>query len=252
MDDLYEDLGEDSKSLALDGASKVLVSTYSSDGVETTVSDAIKLYQNSLQKMKKNGTTLNLVAPNKYLWKYTDRYLQSPVGTSQYVYETDTVPFLQMVLNGTMEVYAPYANFSFYAQTDMLRMIDYNISPSFVLTQKPSYLLGSTTSSDYYSTEFGQYEELVNTIYNTVNTPLSQVINYNWDSRTVYSWDGKELTSASKDANGNETDGGIIANQYSKDGDVKTIIINYTSDEIQVNGTSVAANSAAVVEGGVK
>ena len=38
----------------------------------------------------------------------------------------------------------------------------------------------------------------------------------------------------------------------SKDGDVKTIIINYTSDEIQVNGTSVAANSAAVVEGGVK
>ena len=51
-----------------------------------------------------------------------------------------------MVLNGTMEVYAPYANFSFYAQTDMLRMIDYNISPSFVLTQKPSYLLGSTTS----------------------------------------------------------------------------------------------------------
>lgn len=157
-----------------------------------------------------------------------------------------------MVLNGTMEVYAPYANFSFYSQTDMLRMIDYNISPSFVLTQKPSYLLGSTTSSDYYSTEFEQYEELVNTIYNTVNTPLSQVINYNWDSRTVYSWDGKELTSASKDANGNETDGGIIANQYSKDGDVKTIIINYTSDEIQVNGTSVAANSAAVVEGGVK
>ena len=62
--------------------------------------------------MKKNGTTLNLVAPNKYLWKYTDRYLQSPVGTSQYVYETDTVPFLQMVLNGTMEVYAPYANLS--------------------------------------------------------------------------------------------------------------------------------------------
>lgn len=33
---------------------------------------------------------------------------------------------------------------------------------------------------------------------------------------------------------------------------MKTIIINYTSDEIQVNGTSVAANSAAVVEGGVK
>ena len=65
MDDLYEDLGEYSKSFTIDGASNVLVSTYSSDGVETTVSDAIKLYQNSLQKIKKNGTRLNLVAPNK-------------------------------------------------------------------------------------------------------------------------------------------------------------------------------------------
>ena len=95
-----------------------------SDDNKTTVQNTVKLYQDAISKIQKNGTKTNLVNPNKYLWKYTDRYLQSPVGTSQYVYETDTVPFLQMVLNGTMEVYAPYANFSFYAQTDMLRMID--------------------------------------------------------------------------------------------------------------------------------
>ena len=170
--DLYEDLGDLSGSFTIDGASNILLSHYKSDDNKTTVQNTVKLYQDAISKIQKNGTKTNLVNPNKYLWKYTDRYLQSPVGTSQYVYETDTVPFLQMVLNGTMEVYAPYANFSFYSQTDMLRMIDYNISPSFVLTQKPSYLLGSTTSSDYYSTEFGQYEELVNTIYNTVNTPI--------------------------------------------------------------------------------
>ena len=233
MDDLYEDLGEDSKSFTIDGASNVLVSTYSSDGVETTVSDAIKLYQNSLQKMKKNGTTLNLVAPNKYLWKYTDRYLQSPVGTSQYVYETDTVPFLQMVLNGTMEVYAPYANFSFYSTTDQLRMIDYNICPSFVLTQEPSYLLASTTSSDYYSTEFEQYEQLVKDIYNKVNTPLSKVVGYKWSGRKVVS-------------------DGVIVNTYKKDGDTKSIVINYTKDKVTVGNTEVAAQSAEVIEGGVK
>ena len=233
MDDLYEDLGEDSKSFTIDGASNVLVSTYSSDGVETTVSDAIKLYQNSLQKMKKNGTTLNLVVPNKYLWKYTDRYLQSPVGTSQYVYETDTVPFLQMVLNGTMEVYAPYANFSFYSTTDQLRMIDYNICPSFVLTQEPSYLLASTTSSDYYSTEFEQYEQLVKDIYNKVNTPLSKVVGYKWSGRKVVS-------------------DGVIVNTYKKDGDTKSIVINYTKDKVTVGNTEVAAQSAEVIEGGVK
>lgn len=252
IEDLYEDLGEMSESFTIDGASNILLSHYKSDKEFTTVKDTIKLYQDAISKIQTNGTKTNLVSPNKYLWKYTDRYLQSAVGTSQYVYETDTVPFLQMVLNGTMEVYAPYANFSFYSQTDMLRMIDYNISPSFVLTQEPSYLLGSTTSSDYYSTEFEQYEELVKNIYATVNTPLSQVINYSWDSRTVYNWTGREITPAVMSDDDNGSNGGIIGNEYSKEGIVKTIIINYTSDEIIVRGTTIAANSAEVIEGSVK
>ena len=132
-----------------------------------------------------------------------------------------------------MEVYAPYANFSFYSATDQLRMIDYNISPSFVLTQEPSYLLASTTSSDYYSTEFEQYEELVQNIYKVVNEPLSQVVGYQWDGRKVLQ-------------------DGVIANKYVKDGSEKSIIINYTDKDVTVNGTTVTAMSAKVIEGGVK
>lgn len=233
LSDLYDDLGEYSDSFTVDGISKKLVSTHDSDGDQVTITDAIKMYQDEFAKINKNGTKLNMVTPNQYLWKYTDRYLQSPVGTSQYVYETDTVPFLQMVLHGTMEVYAPYSNFSFYSQKDMLKMIDYNISPSFVLTKEPSYLLAATASSDYYSTEFEQYEDIVKNIYSTVNAPLSQVIGYKWDSRSVL-------------------DDGVIANGYSKDGSVKTIIINYTEDEVTVNGNKIAPLSAQVIEGGVK
>lgn len=233
ISDLYEDLGAYSKSFTIDGASNVLVSTHESDGSGVSVTEAIELYQKALAKIDEDDTKLNLVNPNQYLWQYTDRYLESPVGTSQYVYETDTVPFLQMVLHGTMEVYAPYSNFSFYSKKDMLKMIDYNISPSFVLTEEPSYLLASTTSSDYYSTEFEQYEEIVNEVYNTVNKQLSQVIGYKWDSRTV-------------------VEDGIIANQYSKDGNIKTIIINYSEDEVTVDGNTIAPLSAIVIEGGVK
>lgn len=233
ISDLYDDLGEYSDSFTIDGASNKIVTTHDSDGDQVTASEVIELYQKSLSDINKNGTKLNLVTPNQYLWQYTDRYLQSPVGTSQYVYETDTVPFLQMVLYGTMEVYAPYSNFSFYSQKDMLKMIDYNLSPSFVLTQEPSYLLAATTSSDYYSTEFGQYEEIVKNIYSTVNAPLSQVIGYNWDRRIV-------------------VEDGVIVNQYSKNGEVKSIVINYTDDEVTVNGNKVAALSAQVIEGGVK
>ena len=66
---------------------------------------------------------------------------------------------------------------------------------SFVLTQKPSYLLASTTSCDYYSTEFDQYEDLINTIYTTVNDVLSKVKGCEWIGRKVL-------------------DDGVIANEY--------------------------------------
>ncbi len=233
LNDLFDDVGEDSKSFTVDGISDTLVSTHSSGKEQITVTEAIKLFQKSFKDIRKNKVILNMVNPNQYLWKYTDRFLQSYVGTSQYVYETDTVPFLQMVLNGTMEVYAPYSNFSFYSKSDMLKMIDYNISPSFVLTKKPSYLLASTTSADYYSTEYSQYEKIINNIYNTVNDTLKTVQNYEWFGRKVL-------------------DDGVIANTYKKDGDTKTVIINYTNDDVKVKGHEIKKLSASTLEGGVE
>ena len=146
-----------------------------------------------------------------YLWKYTDRYLSMPVGTSQYVFETDTVPFLQLVLHGTMEMYAPYSNFSFYAQSDILKMIDYNMSPSFILSKEPSWYLADTVSSDLYSTEFAQYEELIQRIYGSVNEVLSQTAGYAWTDRTVLA-------------------DGVIRNTYQKGQDVMYVLINYTDN----------------------
>jgi hypothetical protein len=220
-------LGSYSKSMTVSGMSNVLLSNYNSDGVVSTVTDAIALYQKTFedagQEMK-----LNFKSPNMYLWKYTDRFLQSPVGTSQYVFETDAVPFLQMVLNGTMEVYAPYANFSFYTQPDILRMIDYNLSPSFILSEQPSHYLSSTLSSELYSTEFIQYEDLIENVYDQVNGCLSQVKGYRWTGRKVL-------------------ENGVIMNAYEKGTDRKEIIINYTDEEKLYENVSIAPLSAAVI-----
>jgi hypothetical protein len=220
-------VGSYSKSMTVSGMSNILLSNYNSNGVVSTVSDAIKLYQQTFEKANKD-IKLNFKSPNMYLWKYTDRYLQSPVGTSQYVYETDAVPFLQMVLRGTMEVYGPYANFSFYTQSDILRMIDYNISPSFILSEQPSHYLSSTPSSELYSTEFIQYEDLIDNVYSQVNGALSQVIGYQWTGRTVL-------------------ENGVIMNTYQNGTDTKEIIINYTDEEKTYENATIAPLSACVV-----
>ncbi len=213
-------------SMTVKGISGTLLSNYDSDGVVSTASEAIALFQKTFENAKKE-IKLNFETPNLYLWRYTDRFLQCPVSNSQYVFETDAVPFLQMVLHGTMEVYAPYANFSFYTQKDILRMIDYNVSPSFILSEEPSHLLGSTPSADLYSTEYIQYKELIGKVYAQINEVLSQVSGFTWTGRTV-------------------PVNGVIINTYLKDGLEKKVIINYTEETVTIGQNTAAPLSAGV------
>lgn len=224
---LADKLKKNSCSITFDGISNVLTGTYDRDGVDFSITEAIALYQDTLAGIK-NDLKINLVNPNMYLWKYTDRFLQMPAGTSQYVFETDTVPFLQLVLHGTMEMYAPYSNFSFYSQSDILKMIDYNMSPSFILSRQPSYYLADTASSDLYSTEFAQYEALIGNIYNSVNTVLSKVSGYEWTDRTVL-------------------ENGVILNTYQNGQDMRYVVINYTDNEVAWQENKIGGLSAEVI-----
>ena len=170
---------------------------------------------------------INAYEPNMYLWEYTDRYIHTPVYGTQFLIETDTVPFLQLVLYNTMELYGPYSNFSFYTETDVLRMIDYNIYPSFVLTDKPAYLLTDTNSRNFYSTEYALYEDLIDNVYFEVNGALSHVIGSNWINREVVR-------------------NGVIVNTYENG---IQIIINYTEDVVEYNGLFISPISYTVVGG---
>lgn len=217
-----------SSSMSIEGIGSILTGTYTSEEAPYSVDEAVDLYQQTLAELQKE-LKVNIKAPGEYLWQYTDRYLQAPVGHSQYIFETDAVPFLQIVLNGTMEVYAPYANFSFYTQADVLKMIDYNLYPSFILSHEPSYELSDTVSCDLYSTEYSLWKELIADIYGKINDVLGQVAGYKWTDRTVLA-------------------NGIIVNTYEKDGKEKEIVINYTNDTVTYQGQSIDALSAAVTE----
>lgn len=210
------------ESFTYEGVTNMLYSDYGKNGVSTT--EAIKLYQDALATIDENYM-INGVKPNQYLWAYIDRYLQAPMFTSQHLIETDTVPFLQLVLNQTMEVYAVYANFSFYTEQDMLRMIDYNVYPSFILTHDPAFELISTNSSNFYSTEFALYEELIHDMYDMMNEAYQDVLNARWVDREV-------------------VQPGVIVNTY--DNGVR-IVINYTDEMVYVDTHAVTAQSYRVL-----
>jgi len=215
-------LGASSHSIA--GIPSLLLSDYSDRKIHTAT-DSMNLYQERLAALHEN-TELNLYQPNPYLWKYTDRYLHIPVFSTQYLMETDTVPLLQMVLQGRMPLFSRYANYSFYGNQDILRMIDYNVYPSFLLTMESPHLLLATHSAENYSSQYAIYKERILEVYGRVNRALREVSGARWTDRQVLS-------------------DGVILNRY--DNGV-AILINYTRNSFSYKGTEILPGRTAVLK----
>lgn len=161
-----------------------------------------------------------LYQPNEYLWKYTSEFYNVPMVSSQYLFETDTVPFLQIVLSGHMELFGTPLNTGTYSSERLLRMIEYGIAPSFTVTECPSEDLYKTTQEDFFSTNFDDWEGFITESYNTVQEALQPVRGRAMVSHralsdgfilTVYDNGAKVYVNYTADA---KTDGGVTVEPY--------------------------------------
>ena len=139
---------------------------------------------------------------------------------------TDTVPFLQMVLSGRVELYAPYGNLSFYSVSDILKMIDFNTSPTYLLTECDNYALRDTASSELSSTRYEDWMDTAAEVWNQVNQILGKTR-------------GQQLT----DRLTPET--GVVINCY----ETGRVYINYNKTERTVEGVLIPAQTAVWREG---
>lgn len=113
--------------------------------------------------------------PNQYLWHNTIAFFDVPMISSQFLFQTDTVPFLQMVLRGSMEYYAPYTNIGAFSRSSLLKMIEFGANPSFVLTASESITLSDTPLEDFFTTYYMDWLPSILDMYAEMNEALSQV-----------------------------------------------------------------------------
>lgn len=145
--------------LAIAGISDHLFS-YSSKGRYYSRQDCAEKYSDILADVSEN-TNLILEQPSAYLWQYTDAILDMPLGSSDYMYLDQEVPFLSIVLKGIVPMYSEYVNFEANKTEYFLKMVESGVYPSFYLTYENSSALIYTNSKDLYSTEFTTYKETV-------------------------------------------------------------------------------------------
>ncbi len=210
--------------IAVEGISNTLFSS-SNRGSFLTRYDCAADYENTLASIDES-TNLILQQPFAYLWNYTDAFLDMPLGSSDYMYVDEEVPFLSMTLKGVIPMYSDYVNFEANKTEFFLQMVESGVYPSFYITYENSSALIYTNSSDLYSTEYSTYKDII----------------IEYDQKL------KEVAEA--------VDGAMIIRHEKLDNDVTVvtydngiaIYVNYSEQEQTVNGVTVPAMSYKVGE----
>ncbi|MFG6150143.1 DUF5696 domain-containing protein [Halobacillus sp. B23F22_1] len=219
----YEDRGM--SHLAVDSSANMLFSDFNSDSLRPKV---IETYQEMFETLETSVDSLSLYQPNDYLLAKTDRYLDSPMYSSNYSFVTDTVPFLQIVLKGHVPYYASFSNFHNSPEDELLRMIEYGAYPSFYLTTEASHHLMHTASEDLYTSQFDNWESEIIKQYESLKESLGQVEGETITDRIVHASDLVEVA-------------------YSNG---KSILVNYKNKEVTIEGNEVEAKGYKVIDRG--
>ena len=188
----------------------------------TTIREQI---EETLASLSQNGQ-IQVIRPADYLFPYVDSYLSVPMTGSQTLFETDSVPFLQIVLSGYMEIFAPYTNQSFYSRADILKQIDFGTYPSYLLTEDDNYALRKTASSDLRSTRIADWQEHILATADEMKAVLGPVRGQSISDRVVL-----------------ET--GLVKTVY----ETGAVYVNYHAEARTADGHSIPGGSALYVKG---
>ena len=217
--DVTSDLGA---GLALDSIGSVLYSDFKGDGVVTR-EQMIASYRELLEE---DNSKLSFYKPNDYLYPYMGAYYDMPISTSGYIYTSDTVPFLQIVLSGFVPYYGKALNFSSDQTQDILRHADYGVYPAYFLTQEVTANILNTGSSWIYTSSLGQWQAEVERTYARLDALLGPVQGESIVAREVLAQ-------------------GVVATTYSNG---KQIIVNYSDKTYSNAGVVVESEDAILTE----
>ena len=161
------------------------------------------------------------------MWKSCTDYFDIPMMNSQFLFESDSVPFLQILLKGHINYYAPYANQGFYTTSCILKTIEYGAYPSFIVMGADNEELTKTPMVDYFSLNFEDWKDTIGTVYAKANAALKEV-------------EGASITEHKAVADG------VVRVTYSNGA---RIYVNYNSEDCTVDGVKVPQLNFVVERG---
>ena len=208
--------------LALDGIGRLAYGDFRA-GQQVNREAAIAAYQEVLAAAP---LRLGFYRPNDYVFFVMQAAYDMPLGDNGYIFTTEAVPFLPIVLAGYTPSFGPALNFSSDRQTDLLRQVEFGIYPSYYLTWAPTADMLNTSSTWIYSSSYAQWGGPLRAAYDWMNALLGPVR-------------GQPI------ANHQQLAAGVYATTYASG---QQIVVNYTASLFEWNGVTVPAQDAVLME----
>jgi hypothetical protein len=123
--------------------------------------ETARIYQRLVEGLRSAGLEYDAFLPNEYLLRLADRVVGAPSSSSQYLFETDTVPFYQIVLKGYVDCFSPSLNLSADPEESLLRAVEWGSLPAFTLTADQPRKLAETAFEHVTTSWFPTWRDRV-------------------------------------------------------------------------------------------
>lgn len=228
----YEQFAEDDydnfreygvKAVSLAGLDRAVFTHYDNGVVYSNQN--MENIEKALTYFEEKDILTNVYLPDAYLYKYLNEYYDAPISSTDFSFSMASIPFLQLVIGGYVDMYSPYLNFVSDETVSLLRLVEYGVFPSYILTGGSSYDLKNTNSSNVYISEYDVLSRRINDYYDFINKGLTSSI-------------GSEMIDHTFIGEG------VVLVEY--DTGLK-IIINYNDFAVTVGSTVVSAEGYEVI-----
>ncbi len=209
--------------VAIAGLDRTLYTSWN-DGVKYSTENQQDL-RDMLSYYEANDIQTALYQPDAYLYQYMSSYYDAPISSSDYSFISASIPFVQLVLSGSVEMYSEHLNFASDEQFTLLRLVEFGVFPSYVLTGGSSYDLKLTNSSNIYISEYEILQNRMSLYKEFYTEGLSNSMH-------------KEMVDHSF------INTGVVLVEYD---DGTQILLNYNTTEITEHGYTVDPQSYVVI-----
>lgn len=181
LDSLYENFSKNygkfgAKSLSISTLGSDLNSDFNKDSL-TTREEARDRVEAVLTRIKDtDGYEIMTSVGNSYILKYAKHLTNVATDSSHFRYSSYAVPFLGMILHGSVSYTGDPLNYSGSPEYDLLRSLESGAYPSYILCyENTAHLKEDENLNKYYGVDYATWFESVKSTYTTMNTQLSDL-----------------------------------------------------------------------------